>query len=398
MRNPRTLAIAAGTLLLLGVGFLFFRSPKPIIEIKAEIIGHIGSFPIANTYVTSCCVVVLLIVVAFLATRHASIIPNRLQNLVEAVIEAMYNICVSTAGEKNGRRFFPVVMTIFTFIWIANWLALLPFFNAFGTVEKVTAEEFHKEAVVMSESAGVRLIQLNQKALEFDVNTSACGAYDTSTGSKPAGSSEKFDSCITGQRGLAIADKLDKKENTNSGVASCAGNPGDAAHDDCLVAASDRAIEELDAGGKTLGVILPYFRSMNTDINSPLSIAIMALTFIEFWGITTLGFFKYAGKFFNVSSPINFFVGILEFIAEIARLISFTFRLFGNMLAGEILLLVMTFLVPFVVALPFYGLEVFVGVIQAFVFAMLTLVFAVLAVSTHDDHGEHEPVEVTALH
>ena len=66
--------------------------------------------------------------------------------------------------------------------------------------------------------------------------------------------------------------------------------------------------------------------------------------------------------------------------------------------AGEILLLVMTFLVPFLVALPFYGLEVFVGVIQAFVFAMLTLVFAVLAVSTHDDHGEHEPVEVTALH
>ena len=137
---------------------------------------------------------------------------------------------------------------------------------------------------------------------------------------------------------------------------------------------------------------------MNTDINSPLSIAIMALIFIEFWGITTLGVFKYAGKFFNVSSPINFFVGILEFIAEIARLISFTFRLFGNMLAGEILLLVMTFLVPFLVALPFYGLEVFVGVIQAFVFAMLTLVFAVLAVSTHEEHGEHEPVEVTALH
>jgi F-type H+-transporting ATPase subunit a len=145
-------------------------------------------------------------------------------------------------------------------------------------------------------------------------------------------------------------------------------------------------------------VLVPYFRSMNTDINSPLSIAIMALIFIEFWGITTLGVFKYAGKFFNVSSPINFFVGILEFIAEIARLISFTFRLFGNMLAGEILLLVMTFLVPFLVALPFYGLEVFVGVIQAFVFAMLTLVFAVLAVSTHEDHGEHEPIEVTALH
>ncbi len=395
MKNPRTLLIVVGTILLIGVGFLFFRSPKPIIEIKAEIITDIGPFPLANTYVTSVCVVIFLIVVAYLATRHISLIPRGLQNAVEAVIEAFYNICVNTAGEKNGRRFFPVVMTIFTFIWIANWLALLPFFNAIGTVEKVNAEEFKKDAVVMSQNAGVRLIQLNQKGLEFVVNKAACSAYE-STGATP--SSDKHDSCIKGQQGLAIAEKLDKKESTNSGVASCSGNPGDAAYDDCLVAASDRAIEHLDADGKTLGVLIPFFRSMNTDINSPLSIAIMALIFIEFWGITALGVFKYAGKFFNVSSPINFFVGILEFIAEIARLISFTFRLFGNMLAGEILLLVMTFLIPFVVALPFYGLEVFVGVIQAFVFAMLTLVFAVLAVSTHDEHGEHEPIEVTALH
>ena len=117
------------------------------------------------------------------------------------------------------------------------------------------------------------------------------------------------------------------------------------------------------------------------------------MVFIEFWGITALGVFKYAGKFFvnPISNPIGTVVGLLEFVAELARLISFTFRLFGNMLAGEILLLVMTFLVPFVVALPFYALETFVGIIQAFVFAMLTLVFGTLAVASHDDHGdEHE--------
>jgi F-type H+-transporting ATPase subunit a len=109
--------------------------------------------------------------------------------------------------------------------------------------------------------------------------------------------------------------------------------------------------------------------------------------------VTTLGVFKYGGKFFNFSSPIAFFVGFLEFIAELARLISFTFRLFGNMLAGEILLLVMTFLMPFLVALPFYALEVFVGLIQAFVFAMLTLVFGVLAVSAHEGHDDDEEHE-----
>ncbi len=141
-------------------------------------------------------------------------------------------------------------------------------------------------------------------------------------------------------------------------------------------------------------MLVPYFRSMNTDINSPLSIALMSMIFVEFWGIATLGALKYAGKFFvnPLKKPllIGTFVGGLEFIAELARIISFTFRLFGNMLAGEILLLVMTFLAPFLVALPFYGLETFVGIIQAFVFAMLTLVFGVLAVSAHEGHEDHD--------
>jgi F-type H+-transporting ATPase subunit a len=133
---------------------------------------------------------------------------------------------------------------------------------------------------------------------------------------------------------------------------------------------------------------------MNTDLNSPLSFAIISVIFIEFWGITGLGLFKYGSKFINFSSPINFFVGFLELIAEFARIISFTFRLFGNMLAGEILLLVMTFLMPFLIALPFYGLETFVGMIQAFVFFMLTVAFGALACAEHGEHdgeaeGEH---------
>lgn len=394
MKNLKTLLVVIGALALLLVGFLFFRSPKPIIEIKAETITDIGPFPLVNTYVTSLTVVVVLIVVAYLATRKIGLVPGGLQNAVEAVMEAMYNICINTAGEKNGRRFFPVVMTIFTFIWIANWMALLPFFNAIGTVEKVNAEEFKNQAIVFSKSAGISLIIPNKKSLEFDKAAikNACAGFETApVGASAADYDKKHTSCTNGQRGLAIATKLDQKESTDSGVAACSGTPGDAAYDECLVKASDKAIGDLGAKDKQLGVLVPYFRSMNTDINSPLSIAVMAMIFVEFWGITALGVFKYAGKFVNFSSPINFFVGILEFVAEMARIISFTFRLFGNMLAGEILLLVMTFLVPFLVALPFYALETFVGIIQAFVFAMLTLVFGVLAVSSHEgDHEEHE--------
>jgi F-type H+-transporting ATPase subunit a len=242
---------------------------------------------------------------------------------------------------------------------------------------------------VFEKTSALSFIKLNQKALEFDEETidSACEGFED----------ERHDSCLEGQRGLAIANKLDEKQGTDSGVAACSGSPGDAAYDECLVGASTKALHDLEEGGKELGVLIPYFRSMNTDLNSPLSFAIMSMIFVEFWGITTLGFFRYLGKFFvnPFRNPIGTIVGLLEFVAEIARIISFTFRLFGNMLAGEILLLVMTFLLPFIVALPFYALETFVGVIQAFVFFMLTVAFGALAVASHDDH-EGEPAHAAA--
>ena len=119
MKNPKTIAIVVGTLVLIGVGFFFFRGPKPIIEIKAEHPFLPNSpFPIANTYTSAVLAIVVILVLAYYGARKASLIPHPLQNFVEAVLEAGYNICVATAGEKNGRRFFPVFMTIFVFIWV----------------------------------------------------------------------------------------------------------------------------------------------------------------------------------------------------------------------------------------------------------------------------------------
>jgi len=89
---------------------------------------------------------------------------------------------------------------------------------------------------------------------------------------------------------------------------------------------------------------------------------------------------------------IDAFVGILELISELVRLVSFTFRLFGNMFAGEVVILMFTFLTPLVIAVAMYGLELFVGIIQAFIFAMLTLVFGVMAVT----HGEHAAEEAAS--
>ena len=132
-------------------------------------------------------------------------------------------------------------------------------------------------------------------------------------------------------------------------------------------------------------------RPAGTDLNMPLALALISFVFVEFWGFGMLRL-GYLGKFIRLENlrkgnfaqvPIDLFVGALELLSEFVRIISFTFRLFGNMTAGEILLLVITYLVPFVLVLPFYGLELLVGLVQALIFAGLTLVFVVVAVTPH---------------
>lgn len=133
-------------------------------------------------------------------------------------------------------------------------------------------------------------------------------------------------------------------------------------------------------------IFVPLFRSTSADLNFTLALAIISVGAAQVFGVAALGVFKYGKKFVNFKNPILFFVGILELIGETAKMISFSFRLFGNVFAGEVLLLVISFLAPYAVPLPFYFLEVIVGVIQAFIFAMLTLVFLKMAVTPHEEH------------
>ena len=130
-------------------------------------------------------------------------------------------------------------------------------------------------------------------------------------------------------------------------------------------------------------IFVPLFRSGASDLNFTLALALISVFSVQFLGILAIGFFKHAGKFFTLKSPIAAFVGILEFISEIAKMISFSFRLFGNVFAGEVLLIITAFLVPYVIPVPFLFLELFVGFVQALVFAMLTLVFLGIATVEH---------------
>ena len=135
---------------------------------------------------------------------------------------------------------------------------------------------------------------------------------------------------------------------------------------------------------RAVKTFIPLFRSPASDLNFTLALAIVSVISINFFGVLAVGFFKHISRFFTVRNPIDFFIGILEFISEIAKIISFSFRLFGNVFAGEVLLTIIAFLVPYFIPLPFLLLELFVGFIQATVFAMLTLVFVSVASSeTH---------------
>ncbi|MAG45020.1 ATP synthase F0 subunit A [bacterium] len=130
-------------------------------------------------------------------------------------------------------------------------------------------------------------------------------------------------------------------------------------------------------------VLVPLFRGTNADLNATLAWAIISVVAGHIFGIIFIGGIKYGKRYFNLKNPIMGFVGFLEIIGEFAKMVSFSFRLYGNIFAGEVLLIVIAVLVPYIAPLPFYFLEIFVGFIQALVFTMLSMVFYSIAVSEH---------------
>jgi F-type H+-transporting ATPase subunit a len=134
---------------------------------------------------------------------------------------------------------------------------------------------------------------------------------------------------------------------------------------------------------------VPLFRSSASDINFTIALAIISVVLIQILGIAAIGLGKYSGRFFTLKSPIASAMGILEIISELAKMISFSFRLFGNIFAGEVLLIIIGFLVPYIAPIPFLMLEIFVGFVQALVFAMLTTVFIGIATTEHSEEHAH---------
>lgn len=137
-------------------------------------------------------------------------------------------------------------------------------------------------------------------------------------------------------------------------------------------------------GIKENGHLIPIFRNATSDLNLTLALTIISLVATHFFSISTIGIKEYLTRYFSLN-PLNLFVGILEIVSEITKLISLSFRLFGNIFAGEILLATIGSLFAFALPVPFIMLEILVGLVQAMVFAMLTMVFMSMLMTPHSE-------------
>ena len=324
-----------------GGGFL--GAPLAHIQIPAETVATLKitdgyKYGITNTVIATWLSIIVLVILSLIVKKNVSDVPGRLQSIAEIIFEFFLNLAEGIAGPEKARRFLPLVLTIFLFILTSNWLGILPGFGTIGRIESREEAIHHAEDLALSQG---------KEFHESDVHTFT----------------------FTGEGSIGVL---------------ALGSISDTNHTDDHVAENKVTV----GNGKQEGLLIPYFRSANTDLNTTLAIAIVAMVLVHFWGFSFLGFGSYLSKFINFKSgPVGFFVGILEGISEFARIISFTFRLFGNVFAGEVLLIAMAFLLPLIGIIPFLGLELFVGLIQALIFSVLTLVFASMATIGHGDEN-----------
>ncbi len=349
MRNlfkPRNLLMIVVVLAVMLGGAVLLPVPLPTILLPAEEIFSVAGFPVTNTLITTLIADITLLVIAFVVGRNLKEIPTGFQNLIEWFLEIFYRMTEDIAGKVNARRWFPVFMSIMMFLMVANWWELIPGFDSIGVIEPIEVATAHTNGTVRT---GYKL-----------------------------GTFLGIPSLIKEQVNLddeQVQEILAEHEAAAEGGEAAAESESSAG-----------GIHESKYGAY---VLKPLFRAAATDLNVPLALALISVILTQAEGMRVLGL-KYWRKFFLPTitgmKPVDAFVGILELISEFAKIISFSFRLFGNVFAGQVLLFVMPFLIPYFIPLPFYGLELFVGFMQAFVFAILTLIFLSSAVVSHEGH------------
>lgn len=289
------------------------------VSVKAEQILDIFGFPITNSMILSWIVMGVFVLIGIYYSRN---IQRRKKGsvffLIHTVFLTIYNLIKSVLHEKV-LIFFPLLGAYFFYILMNNWMGMVPTVGSI-LIKPLIANEVHTEEP-----------KTNPK-LEAPVTEDAHEQTEQ----------------------ISAATKAGEKEESTSA----------------------KAVEAEAEHGK-----IPLLRANTADLNTTFALALITVFMIQYFG------FKYNGvgylkKFFNFSTPIMAFVGILELISELARILSFSFRLFGNVLAGEILITIVAFLLPpaaSFIMVPFFTLEIMAGAIQALVFTMLSTVLIGMA-------------------
>lgn len=314
-----------------------------------EAIITIGSFPITNTIINTIFVDLILLGTAFYLKDRIKKIPGMFQSFVEFIIETFYNLTESIAG-KNAVKIFPWFITFFMFILIANWSGLIPGMGSIGFKEQAGAAhvaETHEEA--HSASSG-------QEAAIADAEHEA----------------------TTDPHAAPVTDE----------------HATDTSHETATIAANTHTQTEVEekaheeAASHDEAHLIPIMRNATSDLNVTLALAVISLIATHVLAIRSTGFKDYISRFLSFNL-ILLFVGLLELVSEFTKIISLSFRLFGNIFAGEVVLATISGLLAFGLPVPFMLLEIIVGLVQALVFGMLTMVFMSILMTPHHPKEEH---------
>lgn len=351
-------------MILLGSIVAITKPVLPVIQLPGEIYPGTASIPllggITNTFVATLvtyAIVIIMVLALRARSRTPDEVPTGYYNFFEFLIEGTYNFAKGIAGAKV-RDFYPYFMTFLMVILIANWLELVPTVDSVGIWENLAHFHAVEEAEVIAAEEGLSPAEEEELVheIEHDLDEQNIG-----------------DLRIPHESFAGLLLRADGNVEGNSGFLGLNEDP-----------------ERAD------WTIVPFLRAPATDLNFTLALSLVSMFMVQYYGFKYLGA-SYIRKFFTLpineiaKNPIRALdpaVGILEFVSELAKVLSFAFRLLGNIFAGQVLLFVMAFLLP-VANVAFFGLELFVGLIQAIVFALLTLVFMASASEHHGAEDEH---------
>ncbi len=336
----KNLLYIIGTLALIIIAAFFVKVPLPTISLPAEHIPglNIFGFPITNTFIATILADITVLLIGYLAVRKMKDVPEGfLQNMMEWVVEIFDGMLTDIGGKKKARAWLPMFLTLLLFLLFANWWELVPGFDSIGVIEPVEVA-YAKMGVTTGfetkEVLGVTSLVANEVKLSKEDQ-------------------------------VAIKEEAQHAEEAN---------------------------HEYHGPHDPKGyVLVPFLRAAATDLNLTVALALIVVVLSHVIGFRTVGL-KYTRRFampvITGMKPIDVIVGILELFSEFAKIISLAFRLFGNIFAGQILLFVMAFLLAFLLPLPFMAFELFVGFMQAFVFAILAFIYFEQATHSHagDEH------------